>query len=185
MRINFTFKNFEPSEHLKGYAEKRFGKLSKYINERDENPDLDINMRVEKHRHLVEVVFTGNALHLKADEEGPDMYSALDMVLDKLETQIKKKREKSKDRSKRREADAEAKFVMTEVFNFTGEGEDRERTIVETDRYEPKPMDVDEAAMQLESKGLEFLVFINSKTDRVNVVYARRNGDFGLIDPGV
>ncbi len=182
MDIQFNFKNFEPSEHLKGYARRRFEKLSKYLKTDAGASELLVNLSVEKHRQLAEVVFNGEGLHLSAAEESPDMYATVDMVLDKLESQIKKQREKSKNRRKQ----AQDKSVQMQFISYTDmDGGGREKTIVEADRYEPKPMDVDEAAMQLENLKYEFLVFRNSETERINVIYLRKNGDFGLIDPGV
>lgn len=185
MNISFTFKNFEPSEHLKDYASQRFEKLVKYLGDKaDESPELQVNLAVEKHRHMAEVIFISDYLHLSAYEESTDMYSTIDMVLDKLEAQVKKIREKIKE--KRRAAQQVSQAVKMDVISYSeGEGGERERSIVETNNYEPKPMDVDEAAMQLESKGFDFLVFRNAETNRINVIYLRKDGDFGLIDPGI
>jgi len=125
------------------------------------------------------VVLVADNLHLSATEESEDMYSTIDMVLDKLEAQVRKLREKSKDKRRRDKA------VRTDFFSYSEVEGKRERTIVGTDHYEPKPMDVDEAAMQLDSLQYDFLVFLNAETERVNVIYRRKNNDFGLIDPGV
>jgi len=108
------------------------------------------------------------------------MYSTIDMILDKVEAQAKKFREKQKDR--RRQS---VETVRMEVISINEDASgSRTPTIVQTDEYEPKPMAVEEAAMQLTTLKCEFLVFINSETDRPNVIYRLRNGDFGLIDPG-
>jgi putative sigma-54 modulation protein len=180
MEIKFTFKNFEPSEHLKKYARTRFEKISKYMLD-SENADLQVNLEVEKFRQIAEVILTAKNLHLSATEESEDMYSTIDLVLDKLEAQVKKVREKVKDRHKKRKE----KPVRMDVISFSkGETGKKEPVIVQTDHYEPKPMSVEEAAMQLESLNYEFLVFLNADTERVNVIYRRKNGDFGLIDPG-
>jgi putative sigma-54 modulation protein len=180
MNINFNFKNFEPSEHLRQYARRRFEKLSKYI-PNSNTSELQVNLSVEKFRHKADVVLNGDNLNVSAQESSEDMYSTVDMVLDKLEVQVKKLREKNKDR-RRQVGD---KSVRMEYISFSSaDGGERQRTIVGTDSYEPKPMDVDEAAMQLDNLNYEFLVFRNAETDRVNVIYLRKNGDFGLIDPG-
>ncbi len=183
MNINFTFKNFEPSEHLKKYAQRRFEKISKYVGGKDDNSELNVNLSVDKYRHRAEVIFTGDKLHLSANETSEDMYSSIDLVLDKLEAQVRKNREKSKD--KRKGSKGRVKPVQTQFFQYS-ESEDgtRERKIVDSDNFEPKPMGIDEAAMQLDNLNCEFLVFQNSETDRVNVIYRRKNDDFGLIDPG-
>ncbi|CAM2057721.1 Ribosome hibernation promoting factor [Desulfovibrionales bacterium] len=178
MNINITFKNFEPSDHLRLYAQRRFEKIAKYISHQADDSELLVTLSVEKFRHKAEVIFIGNYAHLSACEESTDMYSTVDMVLDKIEAQVKKVREKNKDRHRRQG------HVRTEIIQF-GEGEPgkRERIIIAINQYEPKPMDVDEAAEQLDSLQYEFLVFLNAETGRANVIYRRKNNDFGLIDP--
>ena len=178
MNVTFNFKNFDPSDHLRQYARRRFEKLSKYL----DSADLQVNLTVEKFRHMAEVILTGDNIHINANEETEDMYSTIDLVLDKLDVQIRRLREKSKDRRK----GGKDKSVRMDFFTY-GQSEtgERERVIVDSDKYEAKPMNVDEAAMQLESLQYEFLVFLNSESERVNVIYLRKNGDFGLIDPGM
>lgn len=182
MKINFTFKNFEPSDHLKKYARKRFEKLAKFVDNKSENSELQVNLNVDKFRHKAEVLLSGDNVRLTAAEESEDMYSTIDMVLDKIEAQVKKTREKSKGKAKRR---GKEKSVSMEFISYS-EAEDgtKERTITSRDHYEPKPMSVDEAADQLDNLEYEFLVFLNAETERVNVIYRRKNNDFGLIDPG-
>jgi len=179
MNISFAFKNFEPSDHLKEYASSRFEKMAKFIGDTVET-DLQINLSVEKFRHQAEVVLFADNLHISAYEESEDMYSTIDLVLDKLESQLKRMRERHKER--RRAGTPRA--ARMDVISFTGETGGRAPTIKGTDNFEPKPMSIDEAAMQLESLKYEFLVFRNAETSRVNVIYRTKNGDFGLIDPG-
>jgi len=179
MNISFAFKNFEPSDHLKEYASSRFEKMAKFIGDTVET-DLQVNLSVEKFRHKAEVILLADNLHLSAFEESEDMYSTIDQVLDKLESQLKRLRERHKER--RRAGTPRA--ARMDVISFSDEGDGRAPTIKETDNFEPKPMSVDEAAMQLDSLKFEFLVFRNAETARVNVIYRTKNGDFGLIDPG-
>ncbi|MCA1743357.1 MAG: ribosome hibernation-promoting factor, HPF/YfiA family [Desulfonatronovibrio sp.] len=181
MKIKFNFKSFEPSEHLKKYARERFEKLSKYLSESDA-AELQVNLEVEKFRHIAEVILTAKDMHISATEETEDMYSTVDLSLDKVEAQLRKQRDKVKDKKRK----IREKQVRMDVINFGPvESGKREQRIVETDHYEPKPMDIEEAAMQLESLNYDFLVFLNAETERVNVVYRRKNGDFGFIDPGM
>ena len=181
MNITFNFKNFEASDHLKEYARNRFEKISKYISDKsDDATEVQVNLAVEKFRHMADVIFVADNLHLSAYQESEDMYSTIDLVLDKLEAQVRKIRERSKE--KRRAKD---KSVRMDVISFNPLADGgQERTIMATDHFEPKPMNVDEAAMQLDSLGYEFMVFRNAETERVNVIYRRKNDDFGLIDPG-
>lgn len=177
MNISFTFKNFEPSDHLKGYAQKRFEKLGKFVS--DSEADLQVNLLVDKFRHKADVILNADAIHISAYEDSEDMYSTIDMVLDKIEAQLRKMREKMKSRSRQgRGSKVQMNFLSYDEEAAAGP------TIVGTDSYEAKPMSVDEAAEQLNTLDNEFLVFLNAETEDVNVIYKRKNGDYGLIDPG-
>lgn len=176
MNISYNFKNFDPSPHLKDYAAQRFGKLGKYLGDAEE-PELVVNLSVEKFRQIAEVVFNSDNAHVSAYEESEDMYSTIDLVLDKLEAQLRRMREKMKDR--RRGGRGQ---VFTNVLSFSED--DGVPTIIEADKYEPKPMSVEEAAEQLRSREMDFLVFRNAESEGLNVIYRRKNGDYGLIDPG-
>ncbi len=181
MNMNFTFKNFEPSDHLREYAKGRFGKIAKYVPNPD-NADLQVNLEVEKFRHRADVVLTGDNLRLSANEQSEDMYSTVDLLLDKIEAQVRRLRDKGKKNRKKGGAgriDAADLAVEPEL------PEKKVPTIVPSDRFSPKPMGVDEAAMQLDNLEDDFLVFFNAETERVNVIFHRKNGDFGLIDPGI
>jgi putative sigma-54 modulation protein len=177
MNINFNFKNLDPSPHLKDHIEKRFDKISKFIQDSDES-DLQVNLAVEKTRQKADVVLNADNIHISAYEESPDMYATIDSVVDKLESQLRKIREKMKDRRRK----AQTRDVRMEYFSLSEAGD--APTITGTDNYEPKPMSVEEAAMQLDSLQFEFLVFRNAETEGVNVIYRRKDGDYGLIDPG-
>ncbi|MBU1247792.1 MAG: ribosome-associated translation inhibitor RaiA [Proteobacteria bacterium] len=176
MNIAFNFKNFDPSPHLKEHAEKRFSKIEKYVQDSDQ-PELQVNLSVEKFRQMAEVVLSADNIHISAFQESADMYSTIDMVLDKIQAQLIKIRDKNKSRKRRAKQQ-----VRMDVMSF---GLDTTvPTIVETDKYEAKPMSVEEAAEQLKSRDYEFLVFQNSETEAVNVIYRMKGGDYGIIDPG-
>ncbi|HKK33499.1 MAG TPA: ribosome-associated translation inhibitor RaiA [Desulfomicrobiaceae bacterium] len=183
MKISFTFRNFEASDHLRKYAEDRFAKLSRYFPQ-GTDLELEAGFELEKFRHRAEVVLTGDSLHLSAGEESGDMYSAVDLVLDKLESRVRRVRGRETDKRRR-----ESGTVRWEALNFPAsageEGDRRKPIIVDSNSYEPKPMMVEEAAMQLETLKYEFLVFFNAEAERINVIYRRKNGDFGLVDPGM
>ena len=97
MNITFNFKNFEPSDHLRDYARKRFDKLAKYTVATDAS-ELQVNLAVEKTRQMADVIFLADNMHISAHEVSEDMYSTIDMILDKVEAQAKKFRGKQKDR---------------------------------------------------------------------------------------
>lgn len=177
MNLSFAFKNFEASDHLKKYGRRRMEKLGRFFGK---NGDLscDVIMTVDKYRNRCEVNLNGEGLHINASETAQDMYAAIDLVTDKLESQIKRKVSRVKEqRRKARNADVD---IFT--FNVDAEPEEEQR-VVGTDRFANKPLHLDEALMQLESIGSEFLVFLNAENNRVNVVYRKREDCYALIDP--
>ena len=177
MNFAYAFKNFEPSEHLKKYAARRFEKLIRFMPKSD-NVEVSVAMSVDKYRHKVEVQFAGDNINISATEQSQDMYASVDLVLDKLEAQLKKLSEKNRERRRTGQS------ATIEVFNYQAVDDGNGRKIVGVDHFEPKPMHVEEAAMQLDQRADEFLVFLNAETETVNVIYKRANGNFGLISPG-
>ncbi|MFP4474261.1 MAG: ribosome hibernation-promoting factor, HPF/YfiA family [Desulfatibacillaceae bacterium] len=179
MRTSVTFKNLDPSDALKAYAGEKLDRFDKYL---DNPAEANVVLTVEKFRHIAEINILGDRLSINGKEETADMYSAIDMVLDKLEKQIKKSKQKNRDRrgsskERRREMDQEAFGVAVT------DDEDEQHVTVETIEY--KPMDVEEAVLQMELVTNSFLVFTNAKTGRVNVLYRRKGGNLGLIEPAV
>ncbi|MFP4285222.1 MAG: ribosome hibernation-promoting factor, HPF/YfiA family, partial [Desulfovermiculus sp.] len=161
MEIVFNFKNFEASNHLKQYATTRFEKLDKYIR----NPDtaqVQINLEVEKFRQVAEVILNADDNKISAQEETEDMYSTIDLVLDKVEAQLRKQRNKQKDRRRGKgNRSSGGEFGTAALRSEQSAGEDQPR-IVPMDMNEPKPMDVEEAAIRLQKSDDEFLVFLNA-----------------------
>lgn len=142
------------------------------------NLECDVVMLVDKFRHRCEVNVKGEGLQINATETAQDMYAAIDLVTDKLESQIKRKVSRVKEQ-RRKSRNAEV-----DVFTFNVEAEpEEEPAVIGTNRFASKPLHLDEAMMQLDSIGSEFLVFLNAETNRVNVVYKRRTSGYALIDP--
>uniref|UniRef100_A0A7C4MLA2 Ribosome hibernation promoting factor n=1 Tax=Desulfatirhabdium butyrativorans TaxID=340467 RepID=A0A7C4MLA2_9BACT len=176
MQTSVTFKNIESSEHLTAYVSNKLNRFDKYL----ENPaEANVVLSVEKFRHIAEISIVGDRLNIYGKEETEDMYSAIDMVLDKIEKQIKKNKEKVKDR--RSGAKGRSRAEASELFSAADERPEGGQVIVEPIEY--KPMDVDEALMQMDLNDEPFFVFTNARTDRVNVLYKRKDGNFGLIQP--
>ena len=178
MRFSFTFNNVEPSDHLRQYARRRMEKLGRFFG-KDPDIETQVVLNVDKFRHRADVQMNGEGLHIKADEVSDDMYATIDLITAKLEAQIKKFI------SKGRETRRSRGTSQIDVFSYQVVNEEGQRRIVGREHFSPKPMEADEAAMQLDSQEFEFLVFLNAAVDRVNVIYRRRNGDYGLIDPQV
>lgn len=177
MNIFFAFKNFEASDHLKKYARRRIEKLGRFFG-KSAGFEVSVVLTVDKFRHRCEVTVSGEGLHINASEQTTDMYAAIDLVTDKVEAQIKRQVSRfKKQRRKTAKSDVDA-FT----YNFDAQAEDTTE-VIGTNRFAQKPMHIDEAIMQLDVIGSEFLVFFNDENSRNNVVFRRRAGGYALIDP--
>lgn len=175
MHISITGKNIEVSDYLRDLAEKKVGKLDRYF---PADTEVTVTMAVEKNRHIVEVTIPYDGGIIRGEEVSGDMYASIDNVLDKLEKQIVRHRTKL-EKSLRAEAFKYDAPVFAGGFDEDGE----EGEVVRVKRFPMKPMTVDEAILQLELLGHSFYVFLNGETDDINVIYRRKDGNFGLIEP--
>jgi len=173
MQTSVTFKNLDSSEHLKKYVSDKLDRFDRLL---DNPAEANVVLRVEKFRHIAEINIIGDRMTINGKEETEDMYSAIDMVLDKLEKQIKKGKEKIRERR----AKSRAKVQVGEM-PFVGEEDAPEPITVKSLDY--KPMDVDEAVLQMDLTDDSFLVFTNARTEQINVLYRRNDGGLGLIQP--
>lgn len=176
MQVSVTFKNLDPSEHLKTYVKNKLDKLDKLL---DNPAEANVVLSVEKIRHIAEIKLTGDRLSINCREKTSDMYSSIDMALDKLEKQIKKNKQKIQKHRKGDRSEIREKKEMTEDLIKPEAPAPR----IRTQNIEYKPMDIEEASMQIDLIPDNFLVFTNSMTNQVNVLYKRKDGDLGLIQP--
>jgi putative sigma-54 modulation protein len=174
MQTSVTFKNLDPSDHLKSYVSDKLNRFDKYLY----NPgEANVVLSVEKFRHIAEINIIADRLNIIGKEETEDMYSAIDMTLDKLEKQIKKNKQKVREY---RSGKGKAKDSRVDRGQFA-EDEPEKRIVVQNIDY--KPMDADEAVMQMELVDNNFMVFTNARSGQVNVIYRRKDGHYGLIQP--
>lgn len=178
MKFEIRGKNIEVTEALKDYTTKRLSKLEKYL---DDVKGVQVALSVEGDRHKVEVTIPLNGIILRGEEAASDMYSSIDIVEEKLEKQI----EKYKTKLYKHHRGAGFKRALTEEIQkeLNKNGAVEKFKIVRTKRFALKPMDEEEAIMQMNLLGHSFFVFFNAESDEVNVVYRRRDGNFGLIEP--
>jgi putative sigma-54 modulation protein len=175
MHTSVTFKNLDSSETLKSYVGDKLDRFDKYLY----NPaEANVVLSIEKFRHMAEISIIGDRLNIYGKESTDDMYSAIDMVLDKLEKQIKKNKQKNR---KHRSGSKSRTIDMLTEDTLHLEDEATRNIIVRNIDY--KPMDVEEAVMQMDLVNDNFLVFTNARTDQVNVLYRRKDDDYGLIQP--
>jgi putative sigma-54 modulation protein len=179
MDIIVTFRHTEPIESLKTYAEEKVSKLKKYL---DFPTEAHIVLSVEKFRHQADVTLTLDGTRIKGVEETGDMYSAIDQVMDKIEKQVK--RHLSKIRDHRSEnLKSEDKSMSEEAEADEAAESDQKELVIEIEKMVAKPMDPEEAAMQLNLSRKDFLVFRNAKSREINVIYKRGDNMLGLIEP--
>ena len=177
MQVSVTFRRMEPSEALKTYVQERTGKLTKYI---DKPLESQVTLSVEKFRHIADVIINANGIRIAGQEAHDDMYAAIDLVMDKIERQVKKYREKIR---KHKPVVGKELTWRRDIYDQESFDEDREPQVIRTENYFVKPMSVDEAAMQMDLTQQEFLVFNNASTQSINVLYRRKDGNYGLIVP--
>ena len=174
MQTSVTFKNLDPSETLKSYVTDKLNRFDRLL---DNPAEANVVLSVEKFRHIAEINIAGDRLNINGKEETIDMYSAIDMVLDKLGKQIKKGKQKIRER---RSGSRAKNFAIEREANPS---EEETEKLVKVKNIEFKPMDVEEAVLQMDLVNDNFLVFTNSESDAVNVLYRRKDGHYGLIQP--
>ena len=177
MQINVTFRHVEPSSALRTYVEDKVSRIKKYL---EEPIEAHVVLRVEKFRHIAEVLILADGMRINGKEETDDMYSAIDLVADTIEGQVRK----GKDKSRRRKPLNTGKDLTTPVDlpAVAVADDDKESRVIRAEQIHAKPMDVDEAVMQLKLSNGEFMVFTNRLTNRINVLYHRKDGHYGLIE---
>jgi len=172
MNTSVRFKNLESSDALKSYVSEKLNRMEKYFNGPAE---ANVVLSIEKFRHSAEINIIGDRLTINGKEETEEMYSAIDKVLDKLEGQIKKNKQKSRQYRTKEKTGAMASQPVVD--------KDGDPPRVQVHPIEFKPMDVDEAVMQMDLIKDTFLVFTNARTESVNVLYRKKDGNYGLIQP--
>ncbi|MFD3446540.1 ribosome hibernation-promoting factor, HPF/YfiA family [Microbacteriaceae bacterium 4G12] len=176
MKFNIRGENIEVTPALGEYVEKKLSKLDRYF---DTFPEIKVNLKVYSDKQRVEVTIPFPDLLLRAEETNADMYAAIDLVVDKLERQIRK--HKTKVNRKLRDT-SKVLVAVPETLAGHDEYEEDDIELVRTKRFDLKPMDVEEAILQMNMLGHNFFVFTNADTNETSVVYSRKDGKYGLIE---
>lgn len=177
MKIIFKGKHIEVTDAMRNYIEKRLNKIERHF---DHILEVIVTLSVEKNRQIVEATLQASRALIRAEEETDNMYASIDKVADKLERQIQKYKEKY---FQKPHPGSERKGLVNEGVNVEDNELGKIAKIVRTKRFAIKPMSVEEAAMQMDLLGHNFFVFANDNTNKVNVLYKRKDGNFGLIEP--
>lgn len=181
MNFNIRGENIQVTAALREYVGKKVGRLARYF-DNSLPTEVHVTMRVLRGEGTIEVTIPITGVIIRAEETHDDMYAAIDLVVEKLERQIRKHKTKL---MRRFRVDAGNRVLLREVepVAVITEGEDVEIDIVRTKRFNLKPMDAEEAVLQMDMLGHSFFVFQNSETNDVGVVYRRNDGRYGLIEP--
>ena len=173
MKYIITGRNIDVTESLKSAIQEKIGKLERYFSQ---DTEAHVTLSVEKMRQKIEVTIPVKGGVIRAEQTSSDMYVSIDLVEEIIENQLKKYKSKIVDRYQ-----SGAQFSKEYIEqDFEDENEIK---IVKVKRFDFKPMDPEEACMQMELLGHNFFVFTNADTNAINVVYKRKNDTYGLIEP--
>lgn len=179
MQIAVTFRHMESSEAVRTYVEEKLARVKKYI---DEPIDAQVVLSVQKKiNHKAEVIMVAKGLTMKSAESKDDMYAAIDLMVDKIERQLKR----YKDKLKRHKGSTglQRQVEKTIIAAPSVDEGDGKPEIIRSHSFSVKPMSVEEAVMQMDLLNKEFLVFTDDNSEEMNVVYRRKDGNYGLIVP--
>lgn len=178
MQIQITAKNMVLTDAIKSYAEKKVGRLEKYF---DHISEATIVLEIQKNLHIVEVLIAAKGVFMKGLEKSEDLYASIDLATDKIEKQLVKYKEKLKNK-KLHDKEFEAPLKLN-VFDTASVESMVDDNIVVISKHIPvKPMDVEEAVMQMDLLNKQFFVFRNAEDNQLAVVYVRDDGNIGLIE---
>ena len=173
MKFNIHGKKLDVTDSIKSYIEEKIGRLDKYF----ENPDditATVLIKLRGNDQVVEATINANKFILRGEESHKDLYASIDRVSDKIERQIRKNKTRM---NKRVSKDLTMDFVL----DFE-EQEENDRVVVKRKVIENKPMSEEEAILQMELLGHEFFAFKNMETSDVNILYRRKDGDYGVLE---
>lgn len=179
MNYNIRGENIEVTPALREYVEKKVGKLERYF-DTPPTADVHVKMSVLNNQHIIEVTIPMSQLLLRAEETHTDMYAAIDLVTEKLERQIRKYKTKI---NRKFRQDGSLKYTIKSDIDTKDEEENDEIQLVRRKRFNLKPMDAEEAILQMNLLGHNFFVYSDAVDGNTNIVYRRKDGKYGLIEP--
>ncbi len=179
MKVAVKGKNLDITPALRAYAEKKVSKFGKFVNGTQELI-AEVTLRVEREVHIAELTIDLKGLVLRGESRTNDMYASIDEAVDRVERQWNKFKTKIQ---KRLQGPKISEVAVQADNGFGNAAAEKAFRVVKKKRFSLKPMDVEEAIMQMELLGHDFFVFTNVTSDEVNVVYKRREGNYGIIEP--
>lgn len=175
MQITIAARNLELTPALRRYTERKLKKLEKYL---DSITSAHVILSIEKYRHIVEVTLRARDITIRGEEATEDLYSSVDLVMDKLERQLRRYKERISDHQGRGQRTASSARRSVEAPSLK-----EEPRVVKVKRFPVKPLSLEEAIIHMDLLGHNFFVFRNVENEEVNVLYRRKDGNLGLIEP--
>jgi putative sigma-54 modulation protein len=179
MQIDYVSRNFDLDDRMREYVASKLDKLGRFL---DEPVEMRVTLVQEKYRQIAELHVAHRHGQLQAAGETEQMRDSVNLVADKIEKQARRSRKKFLDKRRRADRDNGQQQWPVDVVEAGSVG-DREPRIIKSSTLNIKPMGLDEAALQLEGAANSFVVFRDTRTDRVCVLYKRRDHNYGLISP--
>jgi putative sigma-54 modulation protein len=188
MRLNITFRNLEATDALKNYASEKIERVHKYL---DRAGEAHVVLSLERHLHHADITIHAGTFLLRGREKSEDMYASIDLAMDKIERQLRRYKEKLKrhhgrERIHHRQEMLNNVRVRYDVVEVSPPEVDAAAEappkVIRTNEFLAKPMTIDEAVMQMDLMNNDILVFTNTSSNEMNVVYRRKDGRYGLIE---
>ncbi len=173
MKFIISGKNIDVTDGLRAAVNEKIGKLERYFTD---STEIHVTLSTEKERQKIEVTIPMKGNIIRAEQESNDMYVSIDLVEEIIERQLRKYKTKLIEKQ-------QTAVSLKKAFIEEENEDDEEIKIIRTKRFAVKPMDAEEACVQMELLGHNFFVFRNAETDEVNVVYKRKGHTYGLIEP--
>jgi putative sigma-54 modulation protein len=182
MQVSVTFRHMEATDSLKSFASDKVSRIEKYMHT---PTDAHVVLSVEKHQHRAEINVTANGMRIRGEETSADMYGSIDGAAQKIERQLKRYRNKLASHKPREGLwmKVQHSFIAAAASPDAEVAVEAPAQVVRHEELDARPMLVEEAIMQMDLMHEEFHVFLNAKTGTMNVLYRRKDGSFGLIEP--
>ncbi len=183
MKISITGRHFDLTDEHKEYVRKRVGHLKRFF---ETIMDVHVALGKEKHRETAEITIQVNGVMMHAEEETGDIFSSIDLGVDKIEKQIKKYKARLRNRRPRARGNGTEHSIRYKMDVLSGQELEQgapEPRVIRTKVLAIKPLSLDEALMQMDLLNQDFLVFRNAASERINVLYRRPDGDYNLVEP--
>jgi putative sigma-54 modulation protein len=187
MQLNITFRNLDATEALKRYASEKVERVHKYL---DRAGEAHVVLSLERHLHHADITIHAGTFLLRGREKSEDMYASIDLAMDKIERQLHRYKEKLKRHHGRERVhhrhdmlnNLKVRYDVVEVRPPEAAAPEVGPKVIRSNEFVAKPMTVEEAVMQMDLMNNDFLVFTNTASNEMNVVYRRKDGHFGLIE---